>query len=200
MSESLTISRKDQLLAVSANLFKQKGYAATSMRDIASQLGLEAASIYHHVKSKEEILEILCFEMAHKLQTSLNEIKDIYFNAEDRLREAIKQHVLVITQYPEYSAVFIQDWKFLSENNRKKFITLRNEYESGFRNIVNDGIKENLFSNVDTKFAVLTILSALNWVIEWYKPNGKMSPIEIANKLSDFALQGLSKKHFMDLN
>lgn len=200
MSDSLITNRKEQLLAAAAKLFKQKGYATTTMRDLAAEVGIEAASIYHHLKSKEEILELICFEMANQLTTAIAEVNDIYFNAEERLRMAIKGHVRILTQHPNYSAVFIQDWKHLSAEKLAEFIALRDAYEKGFRVIVKEGMDEDVFDQVDEKFAALTILSALNWINEWYSPEGKMSADEIATKLSDFIMGGLRKKLVTDIN
>ena len=200
MSESLTTNRKEQLLEVAAKLFKQRGYAATSMRDLAAELGIEAASLYHHIKSKEEILETICFDLAPKFIDAIAEVNDIYFNAEEKLRMAIKNHVQIITQNTNQSAVFLQEWRNLSEPRLSDFMKLRDAYENGIRVILKDGINEDVFDDVDEKFASLTILSTVNWINEWYNPNGKMSAEEIAKKLSDFILGGLRKKLVTDIN
>lgn len=200
MSESLTTNRKEQLLEVAAKLFKQRGYAATSMRDLAAELGIEAASLYHHIKSKEEILETICFDLAAKFSNAIAEVNDIYFNAEEKLRMAIKNHVQIITQNTNQSAVFLQEWRNLSEPKLGEFMKLRDAYENGIRVILKDGMNEDVFDDVDEKFASLTILSTVNWINEWYNPNGKMSAEEIAKKLSDFILGGLRKKLVTDIN
>jgi len=200
MSELLTTNRKEQLLEVAAKLFKQRGYAATSMRDLAAELGIEAASLYHHIKSKEEILETICFDLASKFSNVIAEVNDIYFNAEEKLRTAIKNHVLIITQNTNQSAVFLHEWRNLSEPKLSEFKELRDAYEKGIRVILKDGMNEDVFDNVDEKFASLTILSTVNWINEWFKPNGKMSTEEIAQNLSDFILGGLRKKMVTDLN
>ncbi len=200
MSESLTTNRKEQLLEVAAKLFKQRGYAATSMRDLAAELGIEAASLYHHIKSKEEILETICFDLAAKFSNAIAEVNDIYFNAEEKLRMAIKNHVQIITQNTNQSAVFLQEWRNLSEPQLGEFMKLRDAYENGIRVILKDGMNEDVFDDVDEKFASLTILSTVNWINEWYNPNGKMNAEEIAKKLSDFILGGLRKKLVTDIN
>jgi len=75
-----------------------------------------------------------------------------------------------------------------------KFIVKRNIYEEGIREIVQTGIDEGIFNETDKKFAALTILSSVNWIVEWYKPKGKLNAKEIAEKLSDFILTGLKKE------
>jgi AcrR family transcriptional regulator len=198
MTESQTISRKEQIIVTAAQLFKQKGYEASSMRDIALVLNIEAASLYHHIKSKEEILELICFSMAQKFLSAIAEVNDIYFNAEEKLRKAILHHVEIITEDINKSAVFLREWRSLPENSLKDFMQLRNHYESEFTHIIENGMQEDIFENVDKKFAVLSILSSVNWINEWYQADGKMNAEEIAKKISDFVMGGLRKKMVTD--
>ena len=194
MGEILNISRKEQIVDRAAKLFKQKGFAATSMRDLAAELGIEAASIYYHFKSKEELLEKVCFDMADKFITNAREVNDIYFNAEEKLRMAIKLHVQTITENQNQSSVFLSEWRNLSEPKLWLFRQLRQQYENQFTIILADGEKEDIFDDVDKKFAVLSILSTINFINEWYKPDGRMNASEIAEKLSNFIMGGLRKR------
>ncbi len=77
---------KKEILASSQHVLKEKGYAATSVRDIAKALDMEPASLYSHFKNKEDILKITCFDMADKFEIAVQEVNDIYFNAEEKLR------------------------------------------------------------------------------------------------------------------
>jgi AcrR family transcriptional regulator len=199
MADSLNINRKEQIIDAAALLFKQKGYASTTMRDLATELGIEAASIYHHIKSKEELLEGICFDMANKFILIAKEVNDIYFNAEEKLRLAIKLHVETITENQNQSAVFLSEWRNLSEPKLTLFKQLRQQYENQFTIILMDGENEDIFDQVDKKFAVLSILSTINFVNEWYKPDGKMNAAEIAEKLSNFIMGGLRKRLVTDV-
>jgi AcrR family transcriptional regulator len=198
MGEILNISRKEQIVDRAAKLFKQKGFAATSMRDLAAELGIEAASIYYHFKSKEELLEKVCFDMADKFITNAREVNDIYFNAEEKLRMAIKLHVQTITENQNQSSVFLSEWRNLSEPKLSLFRQLRQQYENQFTIILADGEKEDIFDDVDKKFAVLSILSTINFINEWYKPDGRMNASEIAEKLSNIIMGGLRKRLVTD--
>ena len=185
--------RKREILAASQNVLKEKGYAATSVRDIAKALSMEPASLYSHFKSKEDILKITCFDMADKLELGIAEVNDIYFNAEEKLRIAINLHVKVLTQNLNSAMIFIRDCRNLTGKSLDQFILKRNAYEAGFREIVQTGINEGIFNETDKKFAALTILSSVNWIVEWYKEDGSLSSEQIATKLSDFILSGLKK-------
>lgn len=193
MPAKANISRKEQIIETASNLFGQSGYMATSMRDIADAMDIEAASLYNHISSKEEILHDICFSQAQLFLKAIDEVNDIYFDAEKKLRMAIQNHVEILTSNLTQSKVFLQEWKYLGEANKIEFIRLRDRYEKEFTVILQNGEDENLFQAVDKKFAVLNILSSLNWIVEWYKPEGAMNPTELATKLSDFVLTGLSK-------
>lgn len=193
MPNSNGISRKEQITETASKLFSERGYMATSMRDIAEKMGIEAASLYNHISGKEEILHSICFDMAHLFIRAIDEVNDIYFDAEKKLRMAIQNHIEILTANLTRSTVFLHEWKYLTGENRSAFIALRDKYEKEFTVILQNGEDENLFKEVDKKFAVLNILSSLNWITEWYKPTGEMTPEQIATKLSDFVLMGLSK-------
>jgi len=187
-------SRKEQIIKTSASLFRQKGFEAASMRDLAKELGIEAASLYSHIKSKDELLITICFRMADELLKAIDEVNDIYFNAEEKLSMAIKNHVKIITGDMDSSTVFLREWRRLPEDKIAEFIDLRNRYEEGFTQILINGENENVFEAPDKKFAVLTILSAVNWIIEWYSPKGSMTADEISEHLHRFITTGLRVK------
>ena len=188
-------TRKEQILKSSAKLFREKGYEAASMRDIAKELGIEAASLYSHIKSKDELLETICFRMADELLKAIDEVNDVYFNAEEKLASAIKNHVKIMTGDLDASSVFIREWRRLPKSKLDEFIKLRNKYEEGFTQILINGENENVFEAPDKKFAVLTILSTVNWITEWYSPKGNMTPDEISDHLYRFITTGLKVKN-----
>lgn len=190
-SMEAVLTRKEQIEKTATALFKRKGYTATSMRDLANALGIEAASIYSHIRSKEEILQRVCFKMADEFFDALDAAESMAGPATVRLQRAIAAHVQVLTQNTEASAVFLHEWRHLSEPLHSNFLALRDKYEARFRDIISEGIQRGEFSVPDEKFAVLTILSALNWIHTWYKPEGKMTPTEIAENLSEMLLNGL---------
>lgn len=188
-----SISRKDQIVDIATSLFMENGYSATSMRDLAMAVGIEAASLYSHFKSKEELLQKICFRMAQEFFESLDKVEQSKLNSREKLSKAIASHVMVITKDINASAVFQNEWKHLSEPYLSDFLALRNEYELRFRAIVKAGINDGTFKVKDDKFAVMTILSSINWIHNWYKPNGKMKATDIAENFTDLLINGLKR-------
>ncbi len=185
-------TRKQQIEEQATALFKTKGYKATSMRDLAQILGIEAASLYSHIKSKEEILQNICFKMADVFFLAIERVDET--NPELQLETAIKSHFKVISENIDASAVFFNEWRHLSEPHLTEFLAMRTRYEQFFLKIIHQGIKCGLFRPFDSKFAMMTILSSINWTHQWYRPTGKMSVEEIGRQLSELLIKGLIKK------
>jgi AcrR family transcriptional regulator len=190
MSEIL-LDRKQQILLVAQNLFKTKGYGASSMRDIAKEVGVEAASLYNHFSSKEDLLREICFDMAEQFFDEIAPLEKKKFSAKQKLEKAIENHVSVIVKNIDASSVFFHEWKHLSEPHLSDFKTLRNKYEKKFTQIINEGAEQKVFRNVDLKIVTFTIFSALNATYDLYKPNGKLNAKDISKKLSDIIINGL---------
>lgn len=170
-------------------MFRTKGYSASSMRDLAAVMGMEAASLYSHIRSKQEILQKICFRMADEFFQAIEKITE--YSPELRLEAAIKAHFKVITENIDASAVFFSEWRHLHEPVLSEFLALRSQYEQYFMQIIDDGIRQKQFRPVDQKLAMMTILSSINWTHQWYHPTGKMSAEEIGDQLSEILINGL---------
>lgn len=187
-------SRKQQIEQKATVLFQKRGYAATSMRDLAQDLGIEAASLYSHIKSKEEILQKICFRMAEEFFSAWQDVELVTTSYSAKMEKAMIAHVKVITKDTDASAVFFNEWRHLSEPYLGDFLAMRDDYEGRFKKILRDGMASGEFKNVDEKFMMLTILSSLNWTHNWYKPNGSLSPEDIGQRLSGLLLNGLKNR------
>jgi len=183
-------TRKQQIEEQATVLFRDKGYAASGMRDLAAILGIEAASLYSHIRSKEEILQNICFRMAEAFFQAIDKLDET--TPDLQLAAAIRAHFLVIAQNINASAVFFNEWRHLSEPSLSEFLALRDQYEQIFVEIIDRGIQLGLFRPMDRKLAMMTILSSINWTHQWYNPNGKMTIDEIADQLSGMLINGIN--------
>lgn len=186
--------RKTQINQKATLLFKEKGYAATSMRDLAAAIGIEAASLYSHLRSKEELLQRICFGMAEAFFEARDQVNSLNVAAPVKLRLAIEKHVEVVTNDVNASAVFLHEWRHLSEPDLSVFKSMRREYEAYWTAIIRAGEAAGQLQVANEKLTVLSLLSSLNWLYDWYQPGGKLKPYEIANQLADQVLNGLIKQ------
>lgn len=187
------VSRKQQVLEKATLLFEERGYAASSMRDLAQVLGIEAATLYSHIRSKEEILQNICFRMANEFMQAIDGINGDNQDTKQKLDSFVVAHIEVITKNSAASAVFFNEWKHLSEPHLEKFLKLREIYEKKFQQIIKEGISKGEFRDMNTKMATLTLLSSLNWVFHWYKPEGEMPPKELGSELAQQMIFGIVK-------
>jgi AcrR family transcriptional regulator len=188
------LSRKEQVIRSAAELFKEKGYAASSMRDLAHKLGIEAASLYSHIKSKEEILQTLCFDMAADFRESLDKVEKQNVTASEKLSLGIIGHVNVMARDLTASAVFMNEHRHLSNPYLRDFLLLRINYINRFKAIIEEGVAKGEFKkNIDTKLAVMTLFSSLNWMPMWYSPEGSIEPKELGQQLANMLVNGLKQ-------
>jgi TetR/AcrR family transcriptional regulator, cholesterol catabolism regulator len=188
-------SRKAQVIRVAAELFREKGYVASSMRDLAQKLGIEAASLYSHIKSKEEILHILCFDMAEDFMASLDQVeKKQNLTASQRLQQGIIGHIQVMARDLTASAVFMNEHRHLSQPFLRDFLLLRINYINRFKKMIEDGVANGEFKKeIDKKLAVMTLFSSLNWMPQWYNPDSVIDPESLGQQLADMLVNGLKQ-------
>ena len=183
--------RKQQVITAAEQLFSQKGYLATSVRDLADSLQIEAASLYSHVKSKEELLWSIADRCADEFFTATQPVAASNINTQEKLTQMIIAHVGVITNNLQASAIFLREWRHLSEPRRTEYAERRAAYENIFRSVIRQGVEENLFKHFDEAFSARTILSAINWTHTWYRPKGELTAEEVGEHLAAFLLSGL---------
>jgi AcrR family transcriptional regulator len=185
--------RKEQINEIAQNLFRTKGYAATSMRDLAKEIGIEPASIYSHVKSKEELLQKICFRIADEFFDALQNVLEEDLSAEERLSDAIDAHVGVILNNLDATTVFFHEWKHLSEPSLSEFKSLRNKYEKQFRSIIELGIESDEFDEVDAHVSIKLLFAMMNSIYEWYNPKGKLKQKDIVRNVVETYVNGIVK-------
>lgn len=185
--------RKQQVISKAEELFSRKGYLATSVRDLAQALNIEAASLYSHVKSKEDLLWSIADGSANAFFDRVGPIAVKNIRTQEKLTEMIIEHVTVITDHLAASAVFFREWRHLSEPRRSEYAQRISNYEKIWRGVVVEGIEENLFKNYDEGFSSRTLLSAINWTHTWYRPDGELTPRQIGENLASFLLSGLTR-------
>ena len=190
------LSRKEQVIRSAAELFREKGYAAASMRDLAQKLGIEAASLYSHIKSKEEILQSLCFDMATEFRKSLDEVEKQKISASEKLKNGIIGHIMVMAKDLTASAVFMNEHRHLSQPFLRDFLLLRINYINRFKAIIEEGVTKGEFKgNIDKKLAVMTLFSSLNWMPMWYDPSSNINSVSLGQQLADMLVNGLKKSN-----
>jgi TetR/AcrR family transcriptional regulator, cholesterol catabolism regulator len=187
-----TRTKKELILSEAAKLFKERGFGGTSMRDLAEKVGIEAASMYNHIRSKEEILEDICFRIAREYVAQLSEIEHAEMTYQDKLRALIRLHVRMITADAHAISVTNNDWKYLSEPKMTHFKEIRKDYERRFAALIQKGIEAGEFRPVNVSVALFTILSSLRWVELWYKADRRITIEILEQDITAILMNGIN--------
>ena len=192
-----TGARRREIDEVASELFHANGYAATSVRDIARALDIQGASLYAHVASKEDLLWAIVDATATAFERGADAALIDATSADpiDRLAALVETHVETVTADPERASVFVTEWRHLSPDRRAGVAERRDAYETRFRETIRDGIAVGAFRQTDPNLAATFILTALNGIATWYRPDGRMSADRIADHYVDLALRALSEDH-----
>jgi AcrR family transcriptional regulator len=189
-------NRLDQIYYVAAKIFCEKGYDATSMSDIADAVGITKAGIYHHVKSKQDLLfAIMNFGM-DRLETYVMTPARAITDAEQRLRAILRNHSLLIISgsSPEgYSPLTVlnDEMAGLTPIHRRKIQQRKRVYLDLMRDTLRQLKSEGKLKDVDITVAAFSMFGMLLWLSRWYRPDGRLTGEEVAKEIEKIALGGL---------
>ena len=176
-----------QILNAAAQLLRQKGYEATTVRAIALDVGIKAGSIYHHFPSKDDIVQRVVNEGVRVvLEAVVGALAALPSKASprERLETAVRAHLLSSLEHSDYTSASIRAFSFLPPNVREKCRVERRKYEDVWREIVADlGESGIIDPDISQASVRLLLLGAVNWAGEWYRP-GRLGIDKIAH---DFA-------------
>lgn len=188
------MTRKDTILSSAAKLFRKRGFQATSMRDIAKEVGMEAPSLYNHIKSKDELLSILLMDVAHDFVKGMEEVKAKHHDTITVLKEIINLHIKIAIQKTNQISLITDEWRHLNDEDKEQFLMLRQSYEDDFVDILKTGIEKKVIKNVDVSIALFSILSTLRWFYAWYSANPTMEQNELESQFHSLLLDGILDK------
>jgi len=182
----------DRILKEATWLFAQRGYSASSMRELANAVGIRKATLYHHVSSKEELLFQIMYRLAKQMHES---IKPLLHNSEitsaDKIRQALKIHFDSIATNRLEVTIAVLERRTLSGEYRQKVREAVTQYETDFQNLIAEGIKRGEVVDMDMAVATQAILSMCNSIVQWYSPSSGYSMDEIASMLTNIILRGI---------
>ena len=177
------LSRKEQIKKVAARMFRKRGYQATSMRDIASEMGMEAPSLYNHISGKQQILSELLMTVALSFTNGMKEVKSAPLSSIEKLERLVRLHVDITLDRTDAVSLLINEWVHLKGSEAEEFRRLKDNYEKDFKKIVRACIKDGYLANVNVELAVFSMLSTLRWLYSWYGKNPDVNRIELEQQM-----------------
>lgn len=185
-------TRRQEIEDAASLLFHKHGYAGTSVRDIARAVDIQGASLYAHVASKQELLWSIVERTAARFEVAADAVEAadpgaLVFGPAVQLVSLVRAHVGVVTEDIERASVFVHEWRALDRGRRDEIARRRDAYEARFRGAIVHGVQVGAFAAVDPALTTAFILSALNGLVAWYRPDGRLSAQAIAEAYADLA-------------
>ncbi len=162
-------TKREIIITKAAKLFKEKGYKASSMRELAAQIGVEAASLYNHISSKGDLLRLICFEVSTVYYASINAIEKDNKNTISKIEKLLRFHVSAMIDNYEKVYVTDHDWRNLEEPYLSEYRELRRNYRKKFTAIVQQGIEENELKQIDANSIVMIFINAIGAIDQWHR-------------------------------
>jgi len=184
-------NKKEQIYKAAAKLFREKGYNAASMRDLAGRVQLKASSLYSHIGSKEEILIKICFDNAHHFIVGMESVENMHRSITEKIKALLLLHIRTAIEDTTSVTVFNDEWKHLSEPYLSQFVQLRKDYENRFRAIIKTGVETGEIKKMNTEILLYSLLNSVQWLHYWYKPEGNIKQNELERDIVLMLMEGI---------
>jgi len=182
-------TRRTELTREAARLFAERGYHGTSIGDLAEALGVQKATLYAHIESKQDLLYETMRDGAAAFHAALDAIPDELL-ANEKIRLALRGHLRVVAEQLDVATVFVQEWRYLEGERRGEIVAERRRYEERIRALFREGRElSELRTDLDDGTSALLMLSAANWAYTWLQPGRDTD--ELADQFYALLIDGM---------
>ena len=186
-------TKKEVIIEKASKLFREKGFGAASMRDLAEHVGVEAASLYNHIQSKSEILQTICFKVANEFMTNLDALETSPQPTLKKMEAIIRLHIRMMLDRYEFVYISDHEWRHLPEPYLSNFLNQRRNYRKRLGDIIEEGIARGEIKPIDPYTAVLVILSAISGIDSWQRSRKTTSAEALESNMVKYLIEGLKK-------
>jgi AcrR family transcriptional regulator len=180
-------NRRAELIRKAGRLFLEKGYDATTIRDIADAVGMRSGSPFYHFRSKQDMLKAVMIEGLQSALAAQQEAIAGLRDPAEKFRALVRSHLRIILEDHTEFPVLLYEWRALSDESRAEVIAVKDRYEAVWQSTLKELKKAGMVKD-DSKVARLLLFGALNWTVQWYRPGGGLTLDEIARHAIDCAL------------
>lgn len=185
--------RYEMLITSAAEIFRSNGYDATSLQQIADEVGILKGSLYHYIDTKEDLLFAIIQRNHEHIIGGNTEWRDLTDEPLTAIRSFVEGHLRLALWNPTFSEVFVRDFRALSPERAKEIRVAQEAYDAQFRGLVQAALDAGLLrEGVEPAFAARAVFGMTNWIPYWYRPGGSLSVDEVVSKLADYAMASLT--------
>lgn len=189
LSEKKTLKKKEQILMTAIAIVNKRGYDGATMEDIAAELLMTKGSLYYYFKNKGDLM-YGCHKFV--LSDAMSELEKALHGggtAEEILRRMISTHIDYAVEKKEVNNLITEPSRFFSEEQIGPVLQLRKQYASFFDRVIDKGITTGEFHVKEPVFVRMIILGAMNWMQQWYRPEGRMTLEQLKENFGDYIIK-----------
>jgi len=185
---------RDHILQTAADLFRERGYRATTLDHIATRLGMSKASLYTYFHAKEDMLAAISRRTIETFTRELALVLGSDLGPEDKLRRVVRDHVRFVIANRSFLTVFFSEETNLPARQARALAAQKDRYDKGVESIVAEGVRLGVFRDVPVQLVVFGLLGMLNWLYKWYNPRGRWGAEEISEAFLSMMEAGLLRR------
>lgn len=184
-------SKREFIIGHASKLFKEKGYKAASMRELAASVGVEAASLYNHIESKEDLLNAICMNVAGRYTSHMNDLENQAGPVIEKIEKLLRFHVREMMDNYEEVYVTDHDWRNMDEPHLSEYREMRRNYRKRFAAIVQQGVENKEIKEVDANSAVMICINAIGAVDQWHRIVHKVNRKDLEENIITILVDGI---------
>lgn len=186
-------NRMSEIVETALKLFAEEGYHAATLDEVAAKIGVSKATLYYYFRNKEEIIRAILNRSLERMKQTL-EIKKSSLSTREKIRQFIEYHVVFGADNADLAKITFEQLNILPKRSREVVKRKQREVVDFLQSLLQSGVDEGIVSVDNTRLAAIAIIGMCNWTYHWYKPEGKMSPQQIANVYINLLENGYLKK------
>lgn len=188
------MTKREEFINQSLKLIHQKGFKATTIRDIAESMQCDVANVYNYIDSKQGLLESHLFDINKQFHENVDQITKSTYAPVEKIKKLISLYVEMTVTRPLEASLLVNEWRNLKEPKLTEFIKERESFERKVKKIIIEGIKDGAFRQMDPELVTYSMLSSVRWMFNKYAGKKvKVNKVEVEKEIVEFVLNGLSK-------
>lgn len=186
--------RKREIIQLATTLIRKHGYTVVSMRMLADEVGVKAASLYNHIDSKQEILSHIILGIAERFTQGMNIVKALEARPIEKIKHIIALHIDITLEATSAMEVMQNNWMYLEDESMVAYKKSRNDYEAELRKIIKAGIADGSIRAVNPELLIYSLLSTLRYLYIWYPRQKDMNAEQLKVDMATVMLRGIEQQ------
>ena len=192
--DAVTRLKRERIIATAVDLFHNNGLGNTTLEAVAEKMNVTKPFIYSHFRSKGELLAEIC---SHGIRASLDVLNRAVASdgtTTQKVQTMVRDFMIAVLENQGHIAIYTREQKHLSKEDSDAIDNMRREFDRKFTALLNEGVANGEFTVDDVQMASLAIGGIVSWSYVWYRPAGRLSPLETAQRITDLVLAMIQAK------